>query len=227
MNLLHLAIDLLLHLDRYLVQLLAQYGLWVYGLLFAAIFAETGLVVTPFLPGDSLLFGAGALAAAGAAPTGNAPPAASLSIGGLFALLTLAAVLGNSLNYSIGRWLGQRVYSGHYRFIKQSYLQRTEAYFIRHGGLAVVLSRFMPIVRTFAPFIAGVGRMPWPRFQLFNVTGGALWTGMFLFGGYAFGNLSWVKTHFGVVTLGVIMVSLLPLIVAALRDRQQLPRVAP
>jgi membrane-associated protein len=211
MSLLHNAADVVLHLDRHLIELLVRYGVWVYGILFAIIFAETGLVVTPFLPGDSLLFGVGALAAV--------DRSGSLTIGWAFVLLAAAAVAGNSVNYSIGRMLGQRAFSGRYRFFKLAYLQRTEGYFRRHGGLTVLLSRFTPIVRTFAPFVAGIGRMPYLRFQAFNIAGGVSWVALFLFGGFAFGNLPVVKDNFGVVTLLVIAASLVPLLVVALRER--------
>ena len=211
MDLLHTAADLVLHLDRHLVELLTLYHAWIYAILFAIIFAETGFVVTPFLPGDSLLFGVGALAAM--------DRSGSLQVGWAFVLLATAAIAGNSVNYAIGRALGQRAFSGRYRFFKLAYLQRTEAYFRRHGGLTVLLSRFTPIVRTFAPFVAGIGRMPYLHFQCFNIVGGVSWVALFLFGGFAFGNLPWVRNNFGVVTLLVIAASLLPLLVVALRDR--------
>ena len=211
MSVLHSAADLVLHLDHHLIELLVRYGVWVYGILFAIIFAETGLVVTPFLPGDSLLFGVGALAAV--------DRSGSLNVGWAFVLLAAAAIAGNSVNYSIGRMLGQRAFSGRYRFFKLAYLQRTEGYFRRHGGLTVLLSRFTPIVRTFAPFVAGIGRMPYLRFQAFNIAGGVSWVALFVFGGFAFGNLPLVKNNFGVVTMLVIAASLLPLLVVALRER--------
>jgi membrane-associated protein len=211
MSVLHSAADLVLHLDHHLIELLVRYGVWVYGILFAIIFAETGLVVTPFLPGDSLLFGVGALAAV--------DRSGSLNVGWAFVLLAAAAIAGNSVNYSIGRMLGQRAFSGRYRFFKLAYLQRTEGYFRRHGGLTVLLSRFTPIVRTFAPFVAGIGHMPYLRFQAFNIAGGVSWVALFLFGGFAFGNLPLVKNNFGVVTLLVIAASLVPLLVVALRER--------
>jgi membrane-associated protein len=211
MSLLHTAADLVLHLDRHLIELLLRYHAWIYALLFAIIFAETGLVVTPFLPGDSLLFGVGALAAV--------DRSGSLTVGWAFVLLAAAAIAGNSVNYAIGRALGQRAFSGRYRFFKLAYLQRTEAYFRRHGGLTVLLSRFTPVVRTFAPFVAGIGRMPYLRFQAFNVTGAVSWVALFVFGGFVFGNLPWVRNNFGVVTLLVIAASLLPLLVVALRER--------
>jgi membrane-associated protein len=203
-------VDLFLHLDRHLVDMLTRFHEWIYAILFVIIFAETGLVVVPFLPGDSLLFGVGALAAADRSGT--------LNLGWVFLLLASAAIAGNTLNYAIGRRLGQRAFSGRYRFFKLSYLQRTEAYFRRHGGLAVLLSRFMPIVRTFTPFVAGIARMRYARFQAFNLAGGASWVALFLFGGFAFGNLPWVQMHFSAVTLIVIAISVLPMIVAALRD---------
>jgi len=211
-SLLHSAADLVLHLDRHLVELVMDYHTWIYAILFAVIFAETGLVVTPILPGDSLLFGVGALAAVDDSHT--------LKIGLLLLLLAAAAILGNSVNYSIGRQLGQRAFSGRFRFFKLEYLQRTQGYFERHGGLTVFLSRFTPIVRTFAPFVAGIGRMPYMRFQLFNIVGGALWVALFLLSGYLFGNLPVVKDNFGVVTLLVVAVSMVPLLIVAIRDRR-------
>ena len=211
MTLLHLAADWVLHLDRHLVEMLMNFGGWTDLILFGVIFAETGLVVTPFLPGDSLLFGVGALAALDSSGT--------LQIGWVYALLATAAILGNTVNYAIGRSLGQRAYSGRYRFFKLEYLLRTQAYFERHGGLTVLLSRFTPIIRTFAPFVAGIGRMAFWRFQAFNVAGGTLWVALMLFGGYGFGNLPWIKQHFGWVTLLVIAASLVPLLIIALRDR--------
>ncbi len=203
-------LDLVLHLDRHLVELFMHYDSWIYVLLFGIIFAETGLVVTPFLPGDSLLFGVGALAAVGG--SGRLP------VGGIYLLLVAAAVAGNTLNYAAGRLIGRQAFSGRYRLFRLEYLHRTEAYFNRHGGITVLLSRFMPILRTFAPFVAGIGRMPYLRFQLFNLGGALAWVALFLAGGYAFGNLPWVKSHFGLVTLIVVAASLLPLLAVALRE---------
>jgi membrane-associated protein len=203
-------LDLILHLDRHLVELVTRYDAWIYAILFGIIFAETGFVVTPFLPGDSLLFGVGALAAVGGS--------GKLPVGGIYLLLVVAAVAGNTLNYAVGRQLGQQAFSGRYRFFRLEYLQRTESYFERHGAITVLLSRFMPIVRTFAPFVAGIGHMPYLRFQAFNVAGALAWVALFLLGGYLFGNLPWVKGHFGLVTLIVIAASLLPLLVVAVRD---------
>lgn len=204
-------IDVVLHLDKHLVDLVTQYHTWIYAILFAVIFCETGLVVTPFLPGDSLLFAVGALAAVDTSGTLSAPLASGL--------LAIAAVLGNTLNYAIGRAIGPPAFSGRYRFLKVEYLQRTEEFFRRHGGMAVALSRFMPIIRTFAPFVAGVGRMPFARFLGYNLLGGVLWVMLFVWGGYLFGNIPVVKQNFGIVTIVIIVVSLLPLVVTFFRSR--------
>jgi membrane-associated protein len=208
-------IDLVLHLDRHLVELLARYDLWIYPILFAVIFAETGFVVTPFLPGDSLLFAVGTLSAVDSSGTLRAP-VASLALGA-------AAVLGNMLNYSIGRAIGPPAFSGRYRFLKVEYLRRTEDFFRRHGGLAIVLSRFMPIVRTCAPFVAGIGRMPYGRFLAYNLAGGFAWVLLFIWGGYLFGNIPLVKQHFGLVTIAIILASLVPLASALLRRASPAP----
>jgi membrane-associated protein len=207
-------IDLVLHLDRHLVELLAQYHLWIYPILFAVIFAETGLVVTPFLPGDSLLFAVGALAAVDTSGTLSAP--------WVSALLALAAVLGNTVNYAIGRRIGPAAFSGRYRLLKVEYLRHTQSFFARYGPLAVTLSRFMPIIRTCAPFVAGVARMPWLRFTAWNLAGGICWVLLFVWGGYLFGNIPVVKAHFGIVTLLIVGVSLVPLALS-LRRRATAP----
>jgi membrane-associated protein len=204
-------IDLVLHLDRHLVELLAQYDIWIYAILFVVIFAETGLVVTPFLPGDSLLFAVGALAAVDTTGKLSAPLA--------FVLLATAAVLGNTVNYAIGRAIGPPAFSGRYRLLKVEYLRRTEEFFQRHGGMAVAMSRFMPIIRTFAPFVAGVGRMPYARFIGYNLLGGISWVLLFLWGGYLFGNIPVVKQNFGIVTILIILVSLTPMVFTYLRSR--------
>jgi len=205
-------IDLVLHLDRHLVELLAQFHLWIYPLLFAVIFAETGLVVTPFLPGDSLLFAVGALAAVDSSGTLSAPLACLL--------LGSAAVLGNLANYGIGRAIGPPAFSGRYRLLKVQYLHYAQDFFRRYGAMAITLSRFMPIVRTCAPFVAGVGRMPFGRFLAYNLLGGFAWVLLFVGGGYLFGNIPLVKDNFGLVTLVVIAGSLLPLALAWLRRRR-------
>jgi membrane-associated protein len=204
-------IDLVLHLDRHLVDIVSQYHYWVYGILFAVVFAETGFVVTPILPGDSLLFATGALAAVDTSGTLNAPL--------LSALLGVAAVLGNSLNYAIGRFIGPAAFSGRYRLLKVEYLRRTEAFFARYGGVAIFLSRFMPIIRTFMPFVAGVGHMPYARFQGYNIAGVFCWVLLFIWGGYLFGNIPLVKNNFGLVTIFIVLVSLLPMAVAFFRGR--------
>src|SRR5689334_6437646 len=209
MELIHWFVDVVLHLDRHLVDLISTYGYWVYAILFAIVFAETGLVVTPFLPGDSLLFAVGALAAVDTSGTLSAPLAS--------VTLAVAAVLGNTVNYSIGRAIGPPAFSGRYRLLKVDYLRRTEAFFLRHGGLAIFLSRFVPIIRTCAPFVAGIGRMPYARFLGYNLAGGCAWVLVFIWGGYLFGNIPLVRQHFGLVTIAIILASLVPLAVGLWR----------
>jgi membrane-associated protein len=211
-ELVHLFVDFVLHLDRHLVDLMAQYGAWIYGILFLIVFCETGLVVTPWLPGDSLLFAAGALAAIDTSGTLSAPA--------LAALLVVAAVLGNTTNYAIGRWVGPQAFSGRYRLLKVEYLRRTESYFAEHGGKTVVLSRFLPILRTFAPFVAGIGHMHYGRFQAFNVGGAVAWVVAFVGGGFFFGNIPLVKDNFGIVTIAIIVASLLPVAWVLLQPRR-------
>jgi membrane-associated protein len=208
-------IDLVLHLDRHLVEIVTQYHFWVYGILFGIIFAETGLVVTPFLPGDSLLFATGALAAVDTSGTLNAP---LMSVS-----LAIAAVLGNTVNYSVGRFIGPAAFSGRYPLLKVEYLRRTEEFFARYGGMAVLLSRFMPIIRTFMPFVAGIGRMPIARFQGYNIAGGVSWVLLFVWGGYLFGNIPVVKHNFGIVTILIILLSVTPMLVALIRRRTASP----
>ncbi|MEO8307008.1 MAG: DedA family protein [Pseudomonadota bacterium] len=209
MEFLHLILDFVLHLDRHLVELLMRFDLWIYAIVFLVVFAETGFVVTPFLPGDSLLFALGALAAVDTSGTLSAPAVA--------ALLSAAAILGNTLNYSIGRYIGARAFSGNYRFIKVDYLRQTERYFQRHGALTIVLSRFAPIIRTFAPFVAGIGHMHYGRFQAYNVVGAVLWVNLLTWAGYFFGNLPWIRDNFGLVTIGIIVVSMLPMVLMLFR----------
>jgi membrane-associated protein len=205
--------DLVLHLDRHLLELLARYDLWIYALLFLTIFAETGLVVTPFLPGDSLLFSTGALAAVDAGGT--------LRLSWLLPLLIAAAIAGNSLNFAIGRYIGPRAWTGRHRLLRREHLQRTAQFFERHGAQAIALSRFVPVVRTFMPFVAGIGQMPAARFQLYNVIGAGAWVTLFLCGGFLFGNLPVVKRNFGAVTLLIILLSFLPLLWAFWRERRR------
>jgi len=209
MELLQFVFDLFLNLDEHLIELLSQYGLWIYAILFLIVFAETGLVVTPWLPGDSLLFAVGALTAIDTSGT--------LTLPWVIGLLITAAILGNSCNYAIGRSIGPPAFSGRYRLLKVEYLERTEVFFNKHGGKTVVLSRFLPILRTFAPFVAGVGRMDYGRFQLYNVVGAFSWVLTFVIGGYLFGNIPIIRDNFGVVTLIIIVGSLRPVAVIALR----------
>jgi membrane-associated protein len=201
------AIDLFLHLDRHLAAIIGQYGTWTYAILVLIVFCETGLVVTPFLPGDSLLFAAGSLAALGA---GLDPLL-------LFLLLSAAAIAGDTVNYWVGDWLGQGVTEGRYRFIRQDYLHRTHRFYEKHGGKTILLARFIPIIRTFAPFVAGVGTMTYPRFLAYNVIGGVAWVGLFVWAGYFFGNLPVVKENFSMVILAIIALSVLPIAVEVLR----------
>jgi len=203
-------LDLILHPDQHLQLLIQAYGAWVYGILFAIVFLETGLVVTPFLPGDSLLFVAGTIAAAG-----------ELNVHALVAALTAAAILGDSVNYAIGRAIGPRVFQFEdSRFFKRAYLERTHRYFERHGGKTIVIARFVPIVRTYAPFVAGIGRMEYVRFLLFNVTGGALWVASLAYAGAAFGNLTFVKSNLTAIIFAIIGLSLMPALLEYWRHRR-------
>jgi membrane-associated protein len=202
MELISWFIDVVLHLDRHLTELVADYHIWVYLILFLIIFCETGLVVTPFLPGDSLLFAVGALAAVDQTGT--------LDATWVWILLTFAAVLGNEVNFRIGRAIGPRAFSGSLRWLKQDYLVRTQRFYEKHGGKTIILSRFIPIIRTFAPFVAGVGQMKRRRFAAYNVAGGFAWVTIFTWGGYLFGNVPVVKENFGLVTIGIVVVSVLP-----------------
>lgn len=203
------AIDFVLHIDKHLLELVATYGTWTYGILFGIVFCETGLVVTPFLPGDSLLFAAGALAGAGA-----------LEIAIVVPLLVSAAVIGDNLNYVIGRTVGPRVFTERNRFFKREHLVRTHEFYERHGGKMLVLARFVPIVRTFAPFVAGVGRMSYLRFLAFSVVGGTLWVSGFALLGYFFGGLPIVKENFSAAVIVVILISLVPMVVEVWKARR-------
>jgi membrane-associated protein len=209
MDLLHWFVDVVLHLDKHLVELLRDYHFWVYPILFAIVFAETGFVVTPFLPGDSLLFAAGALAAVDTSNTLTAP---LLSL-----VLVAAAVAGNTTNYHIGRWIGPPAFSGRHRWLKVDYLKRTESFFGKHGSMTIVLSRFVPIIRTCAPFVAGVARMPYARYQAYNIVGGLAWVLAFVWAGFFFGQIAFIKDNFGLVTIGIVVVSLIPVAWVALR----------
>ncbi len=200
MDLFKQLIDVFLHLDRHLADVVRDYGAWTNTLLFAIIFCETGLVVTPFLPGDSLLFTAGALAALG-----------NLNVWVLFLLLSLAAVLGDTANYWIGKKIGPRAFDGTVTFLKQEHLRKTEAFYEKHGKKTIILARFVPIVRTFAPFVAGVGSMTYGTFLAYNVIGGALWVAICVFSGYFFGNIPIVKRNFSLAILVIIALSMVPL----------------
>lgn len=192
-------IDIFLRLDERLANVISQYGAWTYAILFAVIFLETGFVVTPFLPGDSLLFAAGTFAALG-----------SLNVYVLAGLLMIAAILGDTVNYSIGRYLGERAYN--IKFLKKEYFDRTHAFFEKHGGKTIFLARFVPIVRTFAPFVAGIGKMSYGYFITYNFVGGIAWVLLFTFAGYFFGNIPFVRENFEFVILAIVLVSVLPMI---------------
>lgn len=203
-------IDFVLHIDRHLVDLTATYGVWMYAILFGIVFLETGLVVTPFLPGDSLLFAAGAIAAV---------PGSALNVHLLFLLLGVAAVAGDSVNYAIGDKVGPRVFRENWRFLNRKHLVRTQEFYERHGGKTIVLARFVPIIRTFAPFVAGVGTMSYRRFLLFNLAGGMAWVGLFTYAGFLFGQLPLVRDNFSLVILAIIVLSVVPIGVEVLRAR--------
>ncbi|GFE78556.1 membrane protein [Steroidobacter agaridevorans] len=197
-------VDFILHLDKHLIELIADYHYWVYAILFVIIFCETGVVVTPILPGDSLLFALGALAAVDTTGTLNAPA--------LWALLMVAAWLGDATNFRIGRAIGPRAFSGTIPWLKKEYLDRTHAFYEKYGGKTIVLARFVPIVRTFAPFVAGVGDMNRAKFFTYNLLGGFLWVTIFIWGGYLFGNVPLIKENFGIVTIVIIVVSVMPVV---------------
>jgi membrane-associated protein len=201
----------LLSLDQTLSLLAAQYGTWLYAILFAVIFAETGLVVLPFLPGDSLLFVAGTVVAS-----------AGLNVHLLVALLIAAAILGDSVNYSIGRSIGPKVYSRpDSRWFRQEHLKRTQAFYDRYGAITIIIGRFIPIVRTFAPFLAGVAQMPYRRFLAYNVIGGILWISSLVYAGYVFGNIPWVKENLTFIVVAIVVVSLIPAVTTFLRERRE------
>lgn len=212
MDWISLAIDFLLHMDHYLNMIIEWAGLWTYAVLFLVIFIETGLVVTPFLPGDSLLFAAGALAATAAHV---------LDVKLLFVLMAVAAVLGDTANYWIGHYFGPKVFTTESRWFKREYLLRTQAFYDKHGGKTIFLARFIPIIRTFAPFVAGIGKMRYGYFISYNIFGGIVWTAMFIFGGYFFGNVPFVKENFSVVVIAIILISLMPPVIEYLRNRKK------
>src|SRR5512135_1324038 len=201
-------IDLFLHLDVHLSAIVTQYGVWTYGLLFVVIFIETGLVVTPFLPGDSLLFAAGTFAALG-----------SLNLWLLFLLLALAAVLGDTVNYWIGHFIGARAYN--IKWIKREYLERTQHFFDKYGRKTIFLARFVPIVRTFAPFVAGIGQMSYGAFISYNIFGGIVWVALFTFAGYFFGNIPFIKHNFSIVVMAIVLISIVPMVVEAVKAQRE------
>lgn len=215
MDLLLTFIDLFIHLDEHLNTVILTYGTWTYMLLFLIIFLETGLVVTPFLPGDSLLFAAGTFAGLG-----------SLNVFLLFALLSGAAILGDTANYWIGHSIGPRAFSGNIRFLKKEYLIRTHEFYEKHGGKTIILARFIPIIRTFAPFVAGIGEMTYGRFISYNVIGGVVWVALFTFGGYFFGNLTFVQNNFTFVVLAIILISVMPGVIEFIKERARVSQKA-
>jgi membrane-associated protein len=213
MELINRLIDLFLHLDKHLTEVIGQYGGWTYLILFLIVFCETGLVVTPILPGDSLLFAAGALAALG-----------SLNVFWLFVLLSIAAIAGDTINYWAGHWVGPKIFSReNVRFLNKKHLERTHAFYEKYGGKTIIIARFIPIVRTFAPFVAGIGSMTYGRFIAYNVIGGIAWVGICVFAGYFFGNLEIVKKNFSLVIIAIVLISVLPMAVEFIRHRLRKP----
>ncbi len=212
MELIQQLFDFILHIDRHLIEIVQEYQTWTYLILFLIIFAETGFVVTPFLPGDSLLFAAGAIIA---------KPESGLSIFLMCLLLIIAAILGDLVNYHIGNYIGPRAFSGRYKWLKKEYLKQTQAFYEKHGGKTIIYARFIPIIRTFAPFVAGIGSMTYMRFASFNVVGGVLWVCFFLFLGYFFGGLPVIKDNFTYVIIGIIILSVLPPLIELIRERRK------
>lgn len=211
MEWLYFLADFILHIDVHLYDLVTAYGLWVYAILFLIVFAETGLVVTPLLPGDSLLFTAGAIAATGA-----------LNPHTIVLLLITAAILGDTVNYWIGNYVGPKVFSKQKSlFFNPKHLERTHRFYEKYGGKTIIIARFVPIVRTFAPFVAGIGKMTYTRFLTYNVVGGVIWVLLFTYGGYFFGNLPMVKKNFSLVILVIIILSVMPIVIELIRNRQQ------
>lgn len=210
MGLIGRIIDIILHLDSYLNTIIQNYGGWTYGLLFIIIFCETGLVITPFLPGDSLLFATGALAATG-----------TLHIVILFIVFYSAAVIGDTANYQIGKKIGNNIYEKEdMKLINKEYLKKAHVFYEKHGSMTIVLGRFIPVIRTFVPFVAGIGKMSYPRFLVYNVLGGFMWVGLFLFGGFFFGNLPIVKENFSFVLIAIILISIIPGIVIFIKEKR-------
>lgn len=218
MEIIEFLIDFILHMDKHLAEIITQAGNWTYLILFGVIFMETGLVITPFLPGDSLLFAAGSLVAL---------EGSTLNIVLLWVLLAIAAVLGDTVNYEIGKYIGPKAFNSKSRFLKREYLDRTHAFYEKHGGITIFLARFIPIIRTFAPFVAGIGKMSYWHFISYNFFGGVIWTALFTFGGYFFGNLPIVKNNFSFVIFAIIIISVLPAVVEVIKNRKSEAKVPP
>ena len=208
LELFHFMVDFVLNIDKHLLEIVTNYQTWTYLILFAIVFCETGIVIMPFLPGDSLLFAAGAIAAM---------PSHPLSLPALIIVFLSAAFLGDNTNYFIGRFLGHKVYEKNYKLISRKYLDKTQRFYEKHGGKTLIMARFMPILRTFAPFVAGVGQMPYHRFLMFSIVGNLLWVNIFAIAGYIFANNSFVKQNFSLVILGIIIVSVLPPVIAFIK----------
>ena len=201
--------DIIVHLDKHLAMLVQNYGLWIYAILFVIIFCETGLVITPYLPGDSLLFIAGALAATG-----------GMDVHILVALLIVAAVLGDAVNYQVGAWAGPRIFKDdNARYLKKSHLDKAHAFYEKWGGAAIILARFTPFLRTYVPFVAGMSRMSYRQFALYNITGGMVWVASLTYLGYFFGNIAWVKANQGFMVIGIVIVSLIPVLIGVIKLR--------
>lgn len=216
LNLFHWFVDFVLHMDKHLPQMVSDMGIWIYVVLFLVIFIETGVVVMPFLPGDSLLFASGAVAAT-----------TDLHVWILWLLLAIAAILGDTANYWIGHYIGPRVFSEKSRWLKKEHLDRTAAFYEKHGGKTILLARFIPIIRTFAPFVAGIGQMRYGYFLSYNIFGGILWTGLFLVAGYFFGNLPFVQKNFSLVVIAIILISLIPAVYEAVKAKMEKPKTEP
>ncbi|MDR0927551.1 MAG: DedA family protein [Ignavibacteria bacterium] len=213
MEFIQLIIDFILHIDVHLAQLVADYGTWVYAILFVIIFCETGLVVTPFLPGDSLLFMAGAL---------SAIPGSAIEAEVMVGILIVAAVGGDALNYTIGKFFGKKLFSNpDSKIFKQKYLKKTEDFYAKYGGKTIFLARFVPIVRTFAPFVAGMGKMSYKRFGTFNIVGGICWVSLFTFAGKLFGNIDIVQRNLKLIVVAIIMISVMPAVIEVIREKRK------
>ena len=212
MDFIYLVIDFILHIDAHLAELVAEYGIWVYAILFLILFCETGLIVTPFLPGDSLLFVAGAIAAL---------PTNDLNVHLMVAVMIMAAIIGDAVNYTIGRLFGERLFSNpNSKIFRRSYLDKTHAFYERHGGKTIILARFVPIVRTFAPFVAGMGHMSYRRFAFYNVTGAFIWVLLFTYAGYLFGNLPIIQENLKLLIVGIIVLSIMPGVIEVIRHKR-------